>query len=388
MSSIDFWYTNIVPNTFIRESIEKIDPTNLFKNIDTDSIDQTKLNFLVFQLETEWTNSERVVLTHSNEFIGLLIKLQTNNFYFIADNTGCADHWVDKLSLNFHSLLHKNMINFNRLIIANNDSSIVGINKVKYGSHIMNTCFFPNFFLSTYNNLKSYVTDLNPNTVPDKKFLCLNRRMVNEKYKIIDGLYNMGLLNDTRFTWVANYTNKDILNKDLLNEIKIDVDNFKPIQLEDDVMYGGDLIMEEYLYTINPKWYYKSKVNIIAETMLYPNLIHMTEKTWKAIYLGVPFVIYSPSKHYLKTLRDMGFKTFDSVINEDYDEMDGDHKIKHIIDSAVDLSNVYNSKEVLDICKFNQDLYFNKEYRKDILNKTFLNYLCNIESQLQPTNLI
>ena len=198
----------------------------------------------------------------------------------------------------------------------------------------------------------------------------------------------MGLLNDTRFTWVANYTNKDLLNKELLNELKIDVDNFKPIQLEDDVMYGGDLIMEEYLFTINPKWYYMSKVNIIAETMLYPNLIHMTEKTWKAIYLGVPFVIYSPSKHYLKTLRDMGFKTFNSVINEDYDEMDGDHKIKHIINSAVELSNVYNTQEVLDICKFNQDLYFNDEYRKDILNNTFLNYLYNIESKLQPTSLI
>jgi len=385
---IDFWYSNIIPNTFIRDSIEKIDQTILFKNVDTDAIDQTKLNFLVFQLETEWTNSERAALTHSNEFMELLIKLQSYNFYFIADNTGCGDHWVDKLSLNFHSLLHKSMINFNRLIIANNDSSRVGINKIKYGSHIMNACFFPNFFLSTYNHLKSYVTELNPNTTPDKKFLCLNRRMVNEKYKIIDGLYDMGLLNDTRFTWVANYTNKDLLNKELLNELKIDVDNFKPIQLEDDVMYGGDLIMEEYLFTINPKWYYKSKVNIIAETMLYPNLIHMTEKTWKAIYLGVPFVIYSPSKHYLKTLRDMGFKTFNSVINEDYDDMDGDHKIKHIINSAVELSNVYNTQEVLDICKFNQDLYFNDEYRKDILNNTFLNYLYNIESKLQPTSLI
>lgn len=385
---IDFWYSNIIPNTFIRDSIEKIDQTILFKNVDTDAIDQTKLNFLVFQLETEWTNSERAALTHSNEFMELLIKLQSYDFYFIADNTGCGDHWVDKLSLNFHSLLHKSMINFNRLIIANNDSSRVGLNKIKYGSYIMSTCFFPNFFLSTYNHLKSYVTELNPNTVPDKKFLCLNRRMVNEKYKIIEGLYDMGLLNDTRFTWVANYTNKDLLNKELLNELKIDVDNFKPIQLEDDVMYGGDLIMEEYLFTINPKWYYKSKVNIIAETMLYPNLIHMTEKTWKAIYLGVPFVIYSPSKHYLKTLRDMGFKTFNSVINEDYDEMDGDHKIKHIINSAVELSNVYNTQEVLDICKFNQDLYFNDEYRKDILNNTFLNYLYNIESKLKPTSLI
>jgi hypothetical protein len=232
------------------------------------------------------------------------------------------------------------------------------------------------------------VTELNPNILPDKNFLCLNRRMGNEKYKLIERLYDMDLLGDTRFTWVSNNTHKSLLNKDLLSELNIDVDNFKPIQLEDDVVYGDELVMEEYLYTINPKWYYKSKVNIISETMLYRRSIHMTEKTWKAIYLGVPFVIYSPSKHYLRTLRNMGFKTFNSVINEDYDEMEGDVKIKHIVDSAVELSKIYNSKEVMDICKFNQDLYFNNEYRKSILNDTFLTHLSNIEVYIHPKSLI
>ena len=92
---LDFWYSDIKPNTFIRVSIEKIDDTILFKNIDTDSIDTTKLNILIFQLETEWTNSKKIALTHSKEFIELLIKLQNNNFYFIADNSGCAEHWID-----------------------------------------------------------------------------------------------------------------------------------------------------------------------------------------------------------------------------------------------------------------------------------------------------
>jgi hypothetical protein len=212
--------------------------------------------------------------------------------------------------------------------------------------------------------------------------------MYYHKYKIIEELFDRELLNDTRLSWVDNKHKKNLLNKKLTDHLGIDSDNFKSIQLEDDVMYGSELSKrEEYLYTVNPNWYYKSKVNIITETNFNQLEIHITEKTWKAIYLGVPFVV-SASRGHLKTLRDMGFKTFNSVINEDYDEMDGDHKIKHIIDSAVELSNVYNSKEVLDICKFNQDLYFNKEYRKDILNKTFLNYLYNIESQLQPTNLI
>jgi hypothetical protein len=236
--------------------------------------------------------------------------------------------------------------------------------------------------------LKSYVTELNPNIIPDKKFLCLNRRMGNEKYKLIEGLHEIGLLKDTRFSWVKNNTNKNLLNKRLLNELNIDVNNFKPIQLEDDVIYGGDLLREEYLYTINPKWYYKSKVNIISETMLYPNLIHLTEKTWKAIYLGIPFVIYSPSRHYLKTLRDMGFKTFNSVINEDYDEMLGKDKITHVINSAEELANIYNTPQVLNICRFNQELYFNFEHRKKVFKELFLDKLYDVKTFIIPTTLI
>ena len=387
---IQFWYSNILPNTNIRYSAEKMENDILFKNIDVDNIDTTKLNFLVFMLETKWTNSENpdVAYTHSNSFIELLIKLQDKNFYFIADNSGEAELWVDKLSLNFYNILNKNKIDFNRLIIVNNDISKIGIHKVKYDKFIINTCFFPNFFLSTYNQLNDYIDDINIKILPDKEFLCLNRRMTDEKYKIIEELYNRNLLNNTRFTWVANYTNKNLLNKNLIQELNIDVDNFKSIQLEDDMVYGIDTIKEKYLYTINPKWYYKSKVNIIVETMLYKNAIHPTEKIWKAIYLGVPFVVYSPSKYYLKTLHDLGFKTFNSVINENYDNISGKDKIKQIIDSALSLSIIHDNQEVLDICKFNQELYSNLEYRKKIYKDLFLNKLYDIEKFIKLKNLI
>jgi hypothetical protein len=198
----------------------------------------------------------------------------------------------------------------------------------------------------------------------------------------------MGLLKNTRFSWVKNKTSKNLLNKKLLNELKVDADNFKPIQLEEDVMYGGDLVMEKYLYTINPKWYYKSRVNIISETMLYPNLIHLTEKTWKAIYLGIPFVIYSPSRHYLKTLRNMGFKTFNSVINENYDEMIGKDKITQVINSAEELANIYNTPPVLNICRFNQELYFSFEHRKKVFKELFLDKLYDVKTFIIPTTLI
>ena len=385
-----FWYCSVLPNTNIKKSIEKIDNTILFKNIYIDEIDLTKLNFLVLLLETEWTNSSNPIVahTHTKEFIELMVKLQCNGFYFMLDNSGEAELWVDGLSSKFFDLLNKNKIDFNRLIVINNDSSKIGLNKTRYGDFILNTCFFPNFFLSTYDQMNGYIT-INDGIKPDKKFLCLNRRMNFQKYQIIEELFNKGLLKDTRFTWVRNSVPSNKINKELILEHNIDVDNFKSIQLEGDVMYGSDLSRhDEFLFTINPNWYYKSKVNIITETTLYKNSIHLTEKTWKAIYLGIPFVIYSPSQNYLKTLRDMGFKTFNSVINEDYDNMLGNNKISQIINSAEELATIYNTPEVLDICKFNQELYFNFEHRKRIYEEIFFNKIHDVQNLTNPKTLI
>jgi hypothetical protein len=384
-----FWYTDLVPRSGIQCSIENLYGSEIFKNINTDTVDSNKLNFLVFNWETRWAfpNTEH---THTSEFIEDLNKLQIQNFFFIADYSGESHTRPDDLSLFFLNKLKLNNIDTDRLIVANNNSNRIGINKIRYENFRLNTIFFPNFFLSTYNHLNNYIGNagINDTIVPDKKFLCLNRRMYHHKYKIIEELFNRGLLDDTRFTWVDNKDVKNLLNKKLAEHLNIDMRDFKSIQLEDDVMYGSDLSNhEEYLYTINPNWYYKSRVNIITETNFHESEIHITEKTWKAIYLGIPFVI-SASKNHLKNLRGMGFKTFNSVINEDYDEMTGDSKIKKIVDSAEELSNIFNSKGVLEICRFNQTLYFDLEHRRKVCKELFLDHLYSIEKILHSTSLI
>ena len=378
---IDFWYSDIIPNSGIKGLIEKTDNDVLFKNVDIDAIDSNKLNFLVFIWETKWA-FPNTYYTHSSEFIELLLKLQNEDFYFIADFSGEAHTRSDENSLFFLNKLKNNKIDINRLIVANNDSSKHGINKVRYGSFILNTCFFPNFFLSTYNHLNSTIgnSQIKNSIAPDKKFLCLNRRMFYHKYRVIEELFNRGLLDDTRFSWVDNKNGKNLSNKNLISYLGIDVNDFRSIQLEGDVMYGKDLSRkDEYLYTINPDWYYKSRINIVTETILEGQEIHITEKTWKAIYLGIPFVIYA-SKNHLKTLREMGFKTFNTLINEGYDAMTGDAKLKQVINSAEELANIYNNPEVLEICRFNQKIYSDKNHRRSIYKKTFLSSLPGIEN--------
>jgi hypothetical protein len=381
---IQFWYNTNIPTPGIQFVSENLFDNILFKNVDTDTIDFTKLNFLVFKWKISPTH------THSIEFIELLNKLQKQNFYFIADYSHEAHYDTDELSLSFLNKLKFNGIDINRLILATNNSVTNGLDKIKYGDFILNTIFFPYFYLHTYTILNNDIGNIGVNNTitTDKKFLCLNRRMYYHKYQIIEELFNRDLLNDTRFSWVDNKHKKNLLNKKLINYLEIDVNNFKAIQLEDDVMYGSELSThEEYLYTINSNWYYKSKVNIITETFFNKMEVHVTEKTWKALYLGKPFVI-SASNGHLKILRDMGFKTFNSVINEDYDNMWGKDKIKQIIDSAIELSNIYDSKEVLEICKFNQELYSNLKHRRQIYKEVFLDKLYDIKNLIITKTLI
>jgi|694.fasta_scaffold01463_25 hypothetical protein len=381
---IQFWYSNSITTTGIQFTTETLYNTISFKNVDIDIIDTTKLNFLVFNWKISSTH------IHSIEFIELLKELQQKDFYFIADYSHEAHYNTDELILSFLNKLKPNEIDINRLILATNSYTKIGLHRVKYGNFTLNTIFFPYFYLHTYEALNDYIgnVDINNSITPDKNFLCLNRRMYHHKYKIIEELFDRGLLNDTRFSWVDNKNPLNFKNKKLVTSLKININDFKAIQLEDDVMYGSELSTRgEYLYTINPNWYYKSKINIITETFLNELEIHITEKTWKAIYLGLPFVI-SASNGHLKTLKDMGFKTFDSVINEDYDSSYGKDKIKKIIDSAEELANIYNTPEVLGICKYNQQLYFNVEQRKKIFNEVFLNKLCDIQNLTIPKTLI
>ena len=215
---MNFWYTNIVPSSGIRDSLEKL--SFVFKNINTELVDTSSLNFLVFIWETQWT-FPTTNNTHSDEFIELLKNLQKQNFYFIADYSGESHNRPDMLSLSFLNKLKLNGIDINRLIVANNNSNKINIQKVGYGNFVLNTIFFPNFFLSTYNYLKNYV-GINNTIIPDKNFLCLNRRMYYTKYQIIEELFNRGLLNDTRFSWVDNKNTRNLLNKELIKDYTFD----------------------------------------------------------------------------------------------------------------------------------------------------------------------
>ncbi len=100
--------------------------------------------------------------------------------------------------------------------------------------------------------------------------------------------------------------------------------------------------------------------------------IFLTEKTFRAIYMGVPFMICgNPGS--LELLRMLGYKTFPSVFDEEYDEimspvMAIDHVVMEVRRHAIanlPLSG-FAHDEILQATSHNQQLFLSKQHAQNI----------------------
>jgi len=91
-----------------------------------------------------------------------------------------------------------------------------------------------------------------------------------------------------------------------------------------------------------------SLVYVPTETLYFGRRTHITEKTFKAIALEMPFVLVAPA-HSLEYMRSYGFKTFGDVFDESYDEETDDiRRLERVTDLLKDLDNL-SHRERLEI---------------------------------------
>jgi hypothetical protein len=346
---------------------------------DKSKVDTNEINIIPFF----WENGNQIgipFIVNTNKFIEILKELNDLNFFIFADFSTEVYQGIDDTALdNLKKIILPN-INCKRFFLVQNDSTTTSLGKLQYGDIILNTLYIPYFILSTPFYMKKYVNDGGYENLEIKKdFLCLNRRIRYPKFIFLKTLWKLGLLDKTHWTWISSYLPKDLFeNDEFLKEIGVDYYNSTTIQLDDDVMYGAELDRaDEYLYTINPKWYYETKVNLIVETCFYSQPIHITEKTIKPIYLGVPFVIFA-SKNHLNKLKEMGFDVFEKIIGT-YDCTSP----KSVIDAGIRLLNVYDTDEVFEICKSNRDLIRNHDFLKKLFENTFINSIKKLNESIK-----
>ena len=365
-NDIQFWVSDVSGDSGIRFLFESVYP-NTFKKIEYDTISHSNINILVFKWESKFAIKPSFQ-THTNEFFELVKKLNNLNFYFLADHSTEAESVINELEkIDFLNKLKSVGIPSSKILMAQNNSFDFESMITKIGNFQLKTFYFPHFLIATPYYMNQYVGEVhNHFQMPKSKdFLCLNRRVSTHKYNLLKRLWERGLLENTMWSWVATMFDDKLINEEFKNKNGLNRGN--SIQLEGDVMYGSDLqFADEYLYTINPMWYYSSKVDIVNETHLNKkDVIHHTEKTFKPMYLGMPFIA-NATKNHLHCLGKLGFKTFESVIDESYNSTSN---IDSLIDSALMLLEKWDVGEVKDICEFNKEKISNFDtYRTILLN--------------------
>lgn len=115
------------------------------------------------------------------------------------------------------------------------------------------------------------------------------------------------------------------------NEINTWVDNMPYTLVENIYDYYSPILFDAIS---------NSHIHIVLETMVIGQIHHVTEKTWKAISVKKPFIIYGVLGS-LQWLHTRGYKTFHPYINEDYDlEQDPIRRKDMIIREMTRISNL------------------------------------------------
>jgi len=96
----------------------------------------------------------------------------------------------------------------------------------------------------------------------------------------------------------------------------------------------------------------ESLLYLVTETVATGRRHHLTEKTFKPIALGMPFVIVG-TRGSLEYLRSYGFRTFEGIWDESYDQADDSNRIQRIASLLQSLDELPQSgkQELFEACQ-------------------------------------
>jgi hypothetical protein len=202
-----------------------------------------------------------------------------------------------------------------------------------------------------------------------KLFLSYNRQPRLHRLYFASELLNNDLLNVGVISLSKPNSNKlyDEDNKDsfeaLLEKLPLKVKN-----LSLDSNHCKNISLEDYTETF---------VSIVTETIVNQETIFITEKTWKPIMVGHPFMVIG-NQYTLSYLKRLGYKTFDKWWDESYDKVaDWKTRIKIVVNNLLSLKKLSSDEliqmrdEMKSILKYNQSLFY------DLHEKNFNNHIEN-----------
>jgi hypothetical protein len=192
---------------------------------------------------------------------------------------------------------------------------------------------------------KTFLIPRARNRTPTKTFMSPNRIVAGRRDHRVLFLYNVfkhGLeKNHISAPRVCQYEHVDIssIAQKYTNVYQDITDIFDRAELPR--LFAGEDQQEMHSYRLgNFIEAADSLVYVPTETVYFGRRTHLTEKTFKAIALEMPFVLVAPAGS-LSYLREYGFQTFADVFDESYDlETDDILRIEKVTRLLKDLNNL------------------------------------------------
>ena len=215
-----------------------------------------------------------------------------------------------------------------------------------------------------------------------KKFLSLNRRPEKLKLDLIKQLYENNLIDSMHIS----HPEFDIFKERILDLNLNNVDqtyaleNFKD-NIDHRTINKGLSYLEPFM-SFNEKYFEESYWNLVVEGLIENqfNAIFLTEKIFKPIYLKSPFVVFA-QPFYLKSLHDMGYKSFGEFIDESYDiERSDPIRLKKIVNVIKILNNLSDESfqtmynDLQSIVDFNYNTFMHRG-KNNVIGQNLVNYL-------------
>lgn len=322
-----------------------------------------------------------------------LLKEFKNFFIWVVDDKEGSYDFEPQFRKNILNFLDSNNINRSKFIFSNCNNFInKKINFVKsfpINPYILQGTLDEN--IDCNGNIKSAPSIFHIKNQKEKirpyKFLCYNRNssrlhrllLVSKLFKdnILDecmvSLYENEYFNDIdrddlfysfeglEFSYVDVIWMKKILNEKY--PLRLDFDNQQSAAQSDNFLSESSHYLDTYF-------------SLVTETSISNDWCFITEKCIRPMVGMQPFIVFG-NPHTLKTLKTFGFKTFDKIIDESYDnEFDTNIRFELAYNEVKKLNNmpieelhkVYHS--IMDILEHNKNLIRELAHSDGVIDDT------------------
>ena len=306
-------------------------------------------------IEMIWGRVTDIINILGRKTLNFIVKRRIPILIYFPTEGFCIKEagWTDNLAEQFKKYnLEKNLKYFITGNLLNNDIDI-------FDKTYSLNCFERVLNCATVDN------DLLPfKRLKFKKshdFLSYNANPRPGRNALASEILRLGLNENALFSWIGSLTwrfNKvnRLASLEFLNAPgrvffkKLFKKGFTPYILDIDVH-----TKDEVINVVNLDHYSNSYFSLISETETSDQCIFITEKTYKAIYAGHPFIIWG-NPGTLTYLRSIGYKTFPTLFDESYDtELDPVKRLAMILAEVKKFKDL-DSKEKQNLIKMQNDI--------------------------------